>query len=53
MTEDTIAPSVDDVAAPATDPAASTTPPLDSSNLPSEKKTSEQSVAPESETLFY
>lgn len=53
MMEEPVAPSVADAAAPAADTAAPTTPPLDSSALPSEKKTSEESVQPESETLFY
>ena len=53
MMEEPVAPSIADAAAPAADTAAPTTPPLDSSALPSEKKTSEESVQPESETLFY
>lgn len=46
-----VAPSIDAAAAPVAEPSAP--PPLESSTLPSEKKTSEQSVQPESETLFY
>jgi hypothetical protein len=49
-----IAPSPEDAAVP-TDATAPTTPPppTDSTTLPAEKKTSEESVQPESETLFY
>lgn len=48
-----IAPAAEDVAAPATAPSAVDTPPADSTTLPSEKRSSEESVQPESETLFY
>lgn len=48
-----VAPSIEESAAPVAETAAPTTPPLDSSTLPSDKKTSEESVKPESETLFY
>lgn len=48
-----VAPAAEDVAEPAAAPSAVDTPPVDSSTLPSEKRTSEESVQPESETLFY
>lgn len=48
-----VAPAAEDVAAPAAAPSAVDTPPADSTTLPSEKRTSEESVQPESETLFY
>jgi len=53
-TEEPVAPMAEDVAAP-TDATAPTTPapPTDSSAIPPEKRTSEESVQPESETLFY
>lgn len=49
-----MAPAAEDAAAPtdATAPAAPTTAP-DASTLPPEKRSSEESVQPESETLFY
>jgi len=46
-----MAPAAEETAAPVAAPAA--TPPVDSSTLPSEKRTSEESVKPDSETLFY
>ncbi len=47
-----IAPSAEDVATPVTDPVAlPSAPPVDT--LPPEKRSSEESVQPESETLFY
>ena len=50
--EAVVAPSAEDVATPATDPAAlPSAPPIDT--LPPEKRSSEESVQPESETLFY
>lgn len=49
--DQTVAPAAEDSAAPAAAPA--TPPPADSSTLPSEKRTSEESVKPDSETLFY
>lgn len=46
------APAAEDVAVPATDPAAlPSAPPVDT--LPPEQRSSEESVQPESETLFY
>lgn len=48
-----VAPAAEDVAEPAAAPSAVDTPPADSTTLPSEKRTSEESVQPESETLFY
>lgn len=52
-TELPMAPAAEDVGAPAAAPSAVDTPPLDSTTLPSEKRSSEESVKPESETLFY
>jgi hypothetical protein len=55
MTVETpMAPAVEDTAAP-TDATAPTTPPppTDATTIPPEKRTSEESVQPESETLFY
>lgn len=50
--EAVIAPSAEDVATPVTEPATlPSAPPVDT--LPSEKRSSEESVQPESETLFY
>ena len=46
------APAAEDTAVPATDPAAlPSAPPVDT--LPPEQRSSEESVQPESETLFY
>lgn len=47
-----VAPSAEDVAVPTTAPAVDT-PPADSTTLPADRKSSEESVQPESETLFY
>ncbi len=49
-----VAPSADDMAVP-TDAVAPppVTAPTDSTTLPPEKRSSEESVQPESETLFY
>ncbi len=47
------APAVEDVAAPAAATAPETSPATDPSTLPPEKRTSEETVQPESETLFY
>ena len=44
-----VAPPVEEVPAP----TATTPPPSDSTTLPSESRTSEETVKPESETLFY
>lgn len=50
--EAVVASPAEEVATPATDPAAlPSAPPVDT--LPSEKRSSEESVQPESETLFY
>lgn len=52
--EQPVAPAAEDSAVPATAPSATNTPPpSDSTTLPPEKRTSEESVQPESETLFY
>lgn len=50
--EEAVAPAVEDVQAPVAAPSATDTPP-DNSASPSEKRTSEESVRPDSETLFY
>ena len=50
--ETTTAPAAEEVATPVVEPAAlPSAPPVDT--LPSEKRSSEESVQPESETLFY
>lgn len=52
--EEPVAPSAEDAAADAAAAAAADAPPpVDQSPLPADKRTSEQSVQPESETLFY
>ncbi len=48
-----MAPAAEEAGAPAAAPSAVDTPPVDSTTLPSEKRSSEESVRPESETLFY
>lgn len=48
-----VAPAAEDAGVPAAEPSAVDTPPVDSTTLPSEKRSSEESVKPESETLFY
>lgn len=48
-----VAPAAEDAGAPAAAPSAVDTPPVDTSRLPPEKRSSEESVQPESETLFY
>lgn len=48
-----IAPAAEDAGAPVAAPSAVDAPPADSTTLPSEKRSSEESVQPESETLFY
>lgn len=48
-----LAPAAEDVAVPATAPSAVDVPPADPSALPPEKRSSEETVQPESETLFY
>jgi len=52
MMEEPVAPSIDEAAAPVAEPAAPAPSP-DASTLPAEKKSSAESVQPESETLFY
>lgn len=47
------APAAEDVVAPVAEPSAVDAPPVDSTTLPPEKRSSEESVQPESETLFY
>ncbi len=48
-----IAPPAEEVAVPAAAPSAVDAPPVDYSTLPPEKRSSAESVQPESETLFY
>jgi hypothetical protein len=50
--EETVAPSIEEVQAPVAAPAATDTPP-DNGRAPAGKRTSEESVRPDSETLFY
>ncbi len=50
--EEPVAPAIEDVQAPVAAPSATDTPP-DNSRSPTEKRTSEESVQPDSETLFY
>lgn len=48
-----VAPAAEDAGAPVAAPSAVDAPPADSTALPPEKRSSEESVKPESETLFY
>ena len=48
-----VAPAAEDAGVPVAAPSAVDTPPADSTTLPPEKQSSEESVKPESETLFY
>lgn len=48
-----VAPAAEDAGVPAAEPGAVDTPPADSTTVPPEKRSSEESVKPESETLFY
>lgn len=48
-----VAPAAEDAGVPVAAPSAVDTPPADSTTLPPEKRSSEESVKPESETLFY
>ena len=50
--EEPVAASVEEVQAPVAAPSATDTPP-DNSRSQTEKRTSEESVRPDSETLFY
>lgn len=47
-----VAPAAEDMVAPAAD-AATSAPATDPSTVPPEQRTSEETVKPESETLFY
>jgi hypothetical protein len=47
-----VAPAAEDFAAPVAEPSADA-PRTDTTTLPPEKRSSEESVQPESETLFY
>ncbi|HYD27426.1 hypothetical protein [Brevundimonas sp.] len=49
--EEPVAPAAEEAQAPVAAPSAADTPPSDT--LPAEKRTSEESVRPDSETLFY
>lgn len=49
--EEVVAPAAEEAQAPVAAPAATDAPPVDT--LPADKRTSEESVQPESETLFY
>ncbi|HWQ87726.1 hypothetical protein [Brevundimonas sp.] len=51
--EEPVAPAAEDAGVPVAAPSAVDTPPADSTTLPPEKRSSEESVKPESETLFY
>lgn len=53
VVEAPVAPAAADAGMPVVAPSATDTPPTDNTTLPPEKRTSEQTVAPESETLFY
>jgi len=48
-----VAPAADEAGVPVAAPSAADAPPVDSTTLPPEKRSSEESVKPESETLFY
>lgn len=48
-----MAPAAPDAGAPVVAPSATDTPPVDNTALPPEQRSSEESVKPESETLFY
>lgn len=48
-----VAPTAEDAGAPVAAPSAVDTAPADPSTLPPEKRSSAESVQPESETLFY
>lgn len=48
-----IAPAAEDAEIPVAEPSAPNTPPADSTSHPAEKRSSEESVRPDSETLFY
>lgn len=50
--EEPVAPSIEEVEAPVAAPSALDTPP-DNSALPTDERSSEESVRPDSETLFY
>lgn len=51
--EEIVAPSAEEVQVPAAAPSAVDTPPVDNSTQPTQKRSSEESVRPDSETLFY
>lgn len=51
--DEALAPAAEDAGEPVAAPDAVDTPAPDASTLPADKRTSEDSVKPESETLFY
>lgn len=51
--EQPLPPTAEDAGVPAEAVAPTPPPPTDSTTIPPEKRTSEESVQPESETLFY
>ncbi len=51
--EEPVALPAEEAAAPVAEPGAAGAPAPDSTTLPAEKRSSEESVQPESETLFY
>lgn len=51
--EEPLAPVAEDAGVPVAAPSAVDTPPADSTTMPPEKRSSAESVQPESETLFY
>lgn len=52
LMEEPVAPSIEEIQEPVAAPSATDTPP-DNSRSPTDKRTSEESVQPDSETLFY
>jgi hypothetical protein len=48
-----VAPAAEDMGVPVAAPSAVDAPPADSTTMPPEKRSSAESVQPESETLFY
>lgn len=51
--ESPVAPAAEDFGVPVAAPSAVDAPPADSTTMPAEKRSSAESVQPESETLFY
>ncbi|WP_339932323.1 hypothetical protein [uncultured Brevundimonas sp.] len=48
-----VAPMTEEIPVPTATPSATDTPPVDYSTIPPEKRSSAETVRPESETLFY